>query len=222
MGQEYIRETYSKGIHALGSQIIFSDFMEDALHHETVVSGDGSAELSTEKAYMGSKSLKLRTRVTEAAPSDYCQQLFYIHTTPSEILSIECMFMFISPGYDRYIEFTLERFKSLFRDQASIRYDVPNDVFQYFSSGPTWVNIPDSDFDLAESRWHHLVFQFNLNTKKYISFTINSHFFDLSTISSFHTNTFGLDRTRFFFKIVSLNTHYASAYFDNLVISSLK
>lgn len=189
MGKEYTRSFTTVGlVPLLGSVILHDNFENLTRFIKTGTGGDDIFELDPSISYNGSQSLNMKTRVTGASTSDYISTKILTHLLPSKRLTFSIRFL--SPDFTKIQQFY---FYFLFYDgvninSAEIIFFPNTPIFQYRGDDNALHNIPNSGFNLIDDAWHALTLEIDFLNSKYISFSVDHLFFNLSDLS-LHTGT---------------------------------
>jgi len=101
----------------------------------------------------------------------------------SQIVGIECVFC-MELGYDGYFTINLACKYNGTSRQGSLKFDqATGKWYIYYSSA--YHEIPDSSMSFTANKYGFIRFKFiiDLSTQKYVSLTVNNHYFDLRNYS---------------------------------------
>ncbi len=189
MSKEYTRQITALGITPNHGPILYQDDFEHTLNWvKSGGVGDAFLELDPSLAFSGNQSLHLKTRTTDPAENDNIAADLLTYISPSKKLSHA--FFFRSPSFDaiKQILFSAGYYDGTDIHDYSIQFNPPTPIWQYRDSGGILQDIPSSALIPRISAWHRFLLNINLNTEKYISFSFDNHFFDLSDLS-YHVDT---------------------------------
>lgn len=159
--------------------LLFDDFGSGLLKWSAVDPTYGRVELSNVRAFSGSASLRLLANASQ----EYTTVRSF-SVTPGLTMRAHARFS-LSPSNLTCFYFLLARSMSTGQYEGSIRYNVDEDLWQYYATGTGWTNIPGASQDLRLDldTWHRLELEVNFATKKFVSLKVGPMEVDMSDIS---------------------------------------
>jgi hypothetical protein len=158
-------------------KLIFWDDFEDTLLKWGYPDGVVVAR-DTTTAFRGGASLKIGT--SDEKNIAWARRIFSI--VPSQKIGVEVKFYV--PDWERlaYFYITLDYRDGVYQRIASIRYDVGNQIWQYYGADANYHDIEGSaqTVQYASFSWIGVKFVADFSSEKYVSLTANQQTFNLS------------------------------------------
>ena len=184
MAKEYTRALTTLGIIPIAGQIILHDDFEQLLKFTQLLGeGDSIFELDPSLCKQGSQSLHLKTRTAEAAIGDAIQANTLTHLLPSKILTFIGSFRLPSNTTPAFLQFAFTFDDGSVAYVSAVNFNPNTPDWEYQTTGSALISIPGSDIQLAPLCWHQVILKIDFATKKYISFSVDNLFADLSSIA---------------------------------------
>lgn len=222
MSKEYTRRQALIGLAPIGGPVVlYDDFSGTLKWTKTDGAGDSIFELDPGVAYVGDQSLYIKPRTTAAAENDAISATRYVPLTPSLKLTMTC---FIRPSANgttmKYFSLGFLRTIPNVQWKGSVRYDAPNDIFQYQDIAEAWQDITGSDLLYTQDKFHRFSMSLDFLNNEYLSFSFNENFHNLAGLAlaeSANINT----QTIASVEVVKGSIGVPSAHVDSMLITEL-
>lgn len=183
MGLEYIRETSVRGSAPNMGTVWLYDPMSDKFVWSASGHGTPSCAASAADCYIGTKSLLLTGDAGSPAEDEFTMARRQFCPRPFHAVSVELFFNPTSTEYKKYTDFFCFLDDLSYLMLFGIRFVFSTSKWQTFAPGDTFEDIPGAVCALEDDNWFYLRFVVDIDTRKYISFSLNSLFFDISSLS---------------------------------------
>lgn len=199
--------------------VLFYDDAEGTFHY--VAAGDGAdyiTEYSNEQAVIGNKSLKLSTRLTDAAIADQVSAAKSIWLSPHKVLNLTACFC---RGNDvtSTLDFLLTWDDGAQIHAAGIRFDRTLYRASYISSGGTWSPLADGLFNADSTPvWNKVRLSIDLSIDQYISAVVNHQILDLTGTAFAVSTPAVLQKLELTFVVTTAQAQVATWYIDEILL----
>jgi len=200
-----------------GRVLLMDDFETPSPLYEMTWSVAGTAEIVTDIPMTGSGCFKM---VTAAADTRWGQINYYMGLVRSQVVGMEFAY-YIHNEDNADMSIRIERCNTTRQDLGSVRYNITEDYWEYYSDAGAWVKIPGSDMEIPN--WHHqydrvkLIVDFSIN--EYVILYVNNYRFDLSGLAIHSEAVLGGDWTSYSVRLTTREDDNKTFYIDNVAIT---
>lgn len=222
MGKEYVRQIMVLGEVPTMGPVVLYDNMEDVFKWTiTGNTGDFAGTKDTATMYNGGASMKLLTRVTDAAADDYVQALRTSFQRPGQRYAIECIWRPESATLISWVTFEFNILDGAYRHQGAIICDVEGGRWYYRRSDGGEVELTDLTTGMAHQAWHRLRLEFDESLGKYIKVIADGKEVDMSALAYQKVGNISPVKFEWFVKVVTVTTIAAEVYVDDVLIMEI-
>jgi len=222
MGKPYVRQVEVVGlVEQLGTVILFDD-MEDLFKWIGYGTGtDYVVEKSTTVAFNGSASLHMRTRATTPAPGDYVAADRRIGVPYGKKVKFECRWRVDVVADLDNIRFVLRWFDGAKAHVALIRWQGPEEKWQYYGDDGAMHDIPGGVQSLLQGSFHRIAYTVDFTKNEYGIFQCDDLLVDLKG-TKFRVDPYVIDSNfQIEIAIVDETGNRPEAYIDDVFVKEM-
>lgn len=199
--------------------IIFYDNCEgNVLWSASGTGADYTCDLFATLPFIGTKSLRLLTKSTTPAATDYVTANKYVWATPLKRLNFQFVFMRYGSA-SSYIYTLLYWYDGTNCHSAGLRFLNNEATVFYLNSGATYTALDSATWTFSPSyTWNHVSITLDLTNHTYIQATINNQFHSLATIAYPTSASANSPVLQIYLTVETRTTAIAGAEFDQILL----
>jgi len=196
--------------------LIYDDFDSGVL--KWIHDGDGRLDLSSERAFSGSGSMRIYTGPATGG-TEFASRKFAV--TSDLKMRVILRLSLISTAMVDFV-LTLERCTGTEWVIAAVRYDVVGKKWQYATSPTKYEDIPGGAQEIERDldTWHYLQLECDFATKKYVSLKCDALSIDMSAIDIYSSDYPWAQHAQLVLEVEAGAGDIAEAWIDDVFVET--
>ena len=223
MGQEYIRNiNILTTLPDLSSLVYKSDFNNGINLKNTVSGFDYVFNLEESYSLFPGFSLRLATRIDNAAAGDKFKIYKPVFLNPSKLIVMDFYMYYPQEAGLKYINFGFTNHGQANTLQANLRHEYLTEEWSYESADGVFTVMDIPLVSLQYAYWHHIQGVFNFNSAKFVELTCDEQRIDISAYPVLSTAPSATLGNEFFVTLEAADAFIPQLVLQKILISTIR